>query len=133
MIPLAVVERAATDPLFLQHILSSKNEAFLLDLLFAEASKVSQSASVDLSSMELAARAAQAALEWVKSGARLVSEEVLEGRTAACEAREHRIQPPSSTLYRLMRTKSVCGLCGCDTDKKVRSATEACPAVPSRW
>lgn len=123
-VPWSAVQKASLDPLFLHHLFISRGDEFLLSMLFAEASS---SNSGKNSQPSLARSAVSATLKWIAAGLPFVTDEVFRRRINACENCPNRKQAPRKAVYSMLGTKFVCGLCGCDIEKKARLATEVCP------
>jgi len=90
--------------------------------------------------VEMLKTASLALARWSKVGFSVASEEVLEARLRACLSCPNIRQTASSeAVYKLMKTRASCALCGCDVEKKARMNSEKCPgADPSaagynRW
>ena len=128
-LPAHAVRKAAVDALYLHHLVASKGEPVLLELLFAEA----RTRPSPERPGRLRDQAGQVAKALVRSRLRFVGETERQQRLAACMACAHRQAPADGGLRRILRTRHVCGLCGCDVEKKARLAGEACPATPARW
>ena len=128
-LPVRAVQKAAADGLYLHHLMASKGEGVFLELLFAEADKRPAPERPE----RLQAQARQVVQALVRSRLRFVGEAERKARLAACMSCAHRQAPPDGGLQRLLRTRQVCGLCGCDVEKKTRLSGETCPATPSRW
>lgn len=103
----------------------------------------------ELTNMELAQNATKAIVSWAKSGFSSADFEMLERRENACLSCEY-LGKPGKVLQKLITSKSkehigkraadcVCKLCGCSISKKIRLASESCPASHpdnaglSRW
>ncbi|MFE7072534.1 hypothetical protein ACFU96_20885 [Streptomyces sp. NPDC057620] len=141
----SVIEQIANDPLFLHHLELCKGQPEMLDLLLGQGNaKEGGGASAGLSApsqqhpspgnAELLGRASVALGRWVASGFSRITDDEYRARLSACGQCEHLTEPPREGFYRLMgvaNEKTVCGLCGCDTRRKARLATEHCP--DHRW
>lgn len=90
---------------------------------------------------DLVKEASQALARWAKVGFSVVDDAALDQRLRACLAcpnlRTH--EAAAKAVYKLMKTRASCALCGCDVEKKARMSSEYCPgAAPdapgrNRW
>lgn len=134
-----VLRKIATDPLFVHHLRSCATEPRLLQILLREADPQAGTAGAgrapDIPTAELVGRAVAAFGRWAGTGFRFVPEDVQARRSAACASCTHLTGPGASLVYKIGRVPtdrpSTCGLCGCDVRRKVRLASETCPA--DRW
>jgi hypothetical protein len=81
----------------------------------------------DQSAFELMKQASHALARWGKVGFSIVDDEVLERRLRACLACPNLRTSRTATIYKLMKTRASCALCGCDVEKKARMSSEYCP------
>ncbi|PJI45461.1 MAG: hypothetical protein CTR54_05805 [Rhizobium sp.] len=136
-LPMHVVQRAATDPLFLHHLLTVGGDTMLLGILLGARGEIRPVEKADSTETELLWGAAKATIRWLTAGARFADQKTIAARLEACVSCEHRKPASHSRLYVMLKTKHVCGLCGCDIDMKVRLAHETCPDTTSsdhgRW
>jgi hypothetical protein len=137
-----LIAKIAEDPLFLQHLDACKGDVEMLEILLGETKSTSRAPAAKHDTVELIARAGAALTRWAASSFARVGDAEYNRRLSICQSCEHLSSPPTnSAIYRLAtavaNTKSVCGLCGCDTRKKARLATERCPDVgfgeEGRW
>lgn len=126
-LPTKVIEKAAIDPLFLHHLISCKSDSFMLTILFKECESITDSLSSQLSNSELLKGAISSTIKWLSSGARFVSTEEYEERINTCMECPNKSSPSTSPLYALLNTRYICGLCGCDIERKAKLTTESCP------
>ncbi|RDI50120.1 hypothetical protein [Nocardia mexicana] len=131
-----VLEKIAADPLFLHHLQLCKNDPVMLGLLLREVPQEQAAPVSEVKGTELIARAGLALARWTASGFQKVDRDTYERRLDACRACEHLSVPSASKLYGLVGTPkraepSVCGLCGCDVERKAWMVTEHCP--DNRW
>ncbi|MCX4968005.1 hypothetical protein OHA98_25240 [Streptomyces sp. NBC_00654] len=125
--------RISEDPLFLHHLELCKTDPELLNVLLGPDTD-SRPGTPDFGTTELLARAGAAVTRWAASGFKKVPDAVYLRRLDACRGCEHLALPMRNALYRLTGSadrKTVCGLCGCDVNRKARLATEKCP--DGRW
>jgi hypothetical protein len=133
-----VAAKAAREPLYLHHLITCRSDAFLRDLLLREAltHRLPENDNRQASS-ELLRKAAGALTSWLAAGAQFVDEESFSNRLAACNACEHKIPAPKVALYRLIQTRHICDICGCDVTKKAKLRSERCPdtaaGATGRW
>lgn len=133
-----LLQKIATDSLFLHHLILCKDDPELQDILLRETAVIvetSESAKVAGSTPELIGRAGIALARWIASGFERVSEDKYVRRMEACNSCEHLSASPDKAIYRLMggvpEIKAICGLCGCDVRRKAWPVTENCP--DGRW
>lgn len=76
---------------------------------------------------DLLKSAAVALVKWSKVGFSVASDEVVEARLRACLAcPDLQRRENKAMLYKILGTAAVCGLCGCDVEKKARMNSERC-------
>jgi hypothetical protein len=130
----ALLSKIVEDELFLHHLEVCRSDRRLLEILLREVSLPS-GAQPDRKSSELLGQAAFALTRWAASGFQRVDQFSYQRRLTTCQTCEHLTVPPNSVLYRLVgisqQTKTLCGLCGCDTRRKAWLASERCP--DDRW
>jgi len=127
-LPISVVAKAATEPLFLHHLVTTAGDSFLFDLLVqSEASALQSWHETVRRDSALFGSSAKAALKWIASGARFASKEIVKLRLKTCRSCPHRRTAPRTGMYALMKSQYVCELCGCDIDKKAILLSEKCP------
>jgi hypothetical protein len=127
-LPIPVVVKAMTDPLYLHHLITCKADDFMMRILTDEATNYSTSSgSSTIENTVLFKNAAAAALKWLISGAKLASESEYKSRINACRSCPHISLAPSTYLYRLIKSQLICSLCGCDIEIKAKILTEQCP------
>jgi hypothetical protein len=137
-LPTHVIEKAAVDPLFLHHLVNCKSDSFMLQLLFRESSMSAVELSKNhINNSQLFKSAVSAAIKWLSTGARFTAEDEYEARIHICFSCPNMSKPPTSPLYSLLNTRYICGLCGCDIERKAKLDTEACPdteySESGRW
>lgn len=126
-LPIKVTEKAAIDPLFLHHLISCKSEKIMLSILYKECDSNTEPLSNLFSNSDLLKSAVSSTIKWLSSGARFVSQEEYEDRINICMDCPNKSSPPSSPLYAILNSRYICGLCGCDIERKAKLTTEACP------
>jgi hypothetical protein len=137
-LPASVAINALTNPLFLHHLTTCRNEPFLLELLLKEEVDVAVTGTlVDHSSSQLVSSAAKAAIKWLRSGAQPMDESDYISRITVCQSCPNRQRAPDQRLYKLLKSQWICALCGCDIEKKARLRSEKCPdtafSLNGRW
>lgn len=76
----------------------------------------------------LLATASKALFKWARTGFLVAKEEVISERLRKC------LQCPNmvpikggNVMYKVLKTKAICKLCGCDIEQKARINSEMCP------
>jgi hypothetical protein len=129
-LPLATVERAASDPLFLHLLILERDQPEALARRIAEPVGRSRPKWTPEPTGLLLRRAIGALARWAAAGFGRVEEAVAERRRAACLACPELRDPSGHPVHRLAGAgdSRVCGLCSCAVDRKIWLPTEACPA-----
>jgi len=135
-VPKTVLLRALAEPAFAKKLLSARNSLRLLrPLLNDEANERFRRKPTNLALIQ---QATTAFLKWGKAGFSIVDQETLERREAACLDCPH-IGLSERFLQKMVARKkitgvpgkrlgaSICKLCNCVLDKKIKLATESCP------
>lgn len=129
-LPPEAAERAAADPLFLNRLVAERGTGEVVAGLVQGVVGRNPPKWAPPPSLTLIRSAAKALGRWAASGFGSVSEPVAQQRRAACLACPHLRAPGGHLIHKLAGAKdsTVCGLCSCAVDKKVRMPTETCPA-----
>jgi len=92
------------------------------------------------SSVDLLKSVSASIVQWGKVGFSVASEETVVARLSACLAcPDLRRRDAKAMIYEMIGTAAVCGLCGCDVEKKARMSSERCPGpalndpTKNRW
>lgn len=127
-LPDFVIIQAIKDPVYLSHLIASRSHKEFLSLLFREAEQKHTNIINDLEDSDLIKSLLKSINSWASEGFNLVSQEIFSARIKTCIDCEHCIEPPKDMLvYKILRSRKVCKLCGCDIHKKAKLASEACP------
>lgn len=135
-----VLVSAIHDETYARNLVANKRRPFYLKKLLNNPPDVESKHKPEHhhTSRELISNAANALLNWGKSGFMKVDDIVLEIRENACLSCPNMVDPekfiqkiiPSKSVSNKIgeRTgKHVCDLCGCHIGKKIQLVTEACP------
>ncbi|MER5886159.1 hypothetical protein ABT160_20245 [Streptomyces sp. NPDC001941] len=126
-----LLRSVAEDPLFLHHLQSCKDDPAMLELLLGPGRGPGERT---FGNAELVARAGVALARWARSGFARATDAVRDERLSVCRGCPHLTAADPGAAHRFTgagRGAGVCGLCGCDVDRKSRLATEECP--DGRW
>jgi hypothetical protein len=124
--------KLAEDPSFVYHLEVCKADPQMLRIVLGEAEHRASESNAGLrpTSVEIMGKAGIALARWAASGFGRVDPEEYRRRLSICNACEHLSEPPDDLIYRLApisKTRSICGLCGCDVRRKAWLITERCP------
>ncbi|MDA0631860.1 hypothetical protein OUY22_00385 [Nonomuraea sp. MCN248] len=128
-----VVLAVVDDPLYLHHLLISRQTPAFLRLLLDSPPETAGASPVPRSAAKLSRQAASSFWKWAKSGFEFVPDEQYERRLAACRQCPHLTDPPQSKLYDVATVarrgddRKICDLCGCVVASKARIPSETCP------
>lgn len=101
--------------------------------------RMRQNEPATIPSARLVATGLTAFRKWALAGFSLVDASRREKRLAACKSCPSYANAPATALYKAISAGSICAVCGCSVDKKVRLSTENCPSphpgnpLVSRW
>lgn len=128
-IPPRVVERAASDPLFLNRLIMVRDDPVATQALMATASGSLPKWTAPATVLALK-HLTLGMTRWAATGFQPVDAATLDTRVAACRHCPH-LSEPGQMLQKLVAGSEgkICGLCSCAIEKKAMLPTETCPAV----
>jgi hypothetical protein len=132
-VPGSALRAALTDRTYANNLLAARRDPAMLRLLLANPPHRS---GAEIPLRQLVSGAAAAFTRWAKTGFTVVDEATRARRAQACGRCPELTGPGSGTARRLLHTvsaaglddKTICGLCGCPIARKLRLASESCPA-----
>ncbi|MEL7222195.1 MAG: hypothetical protein AAGJ93_12805 [Bacteroidota bacterium] len=135
-VPEAVLLRTLAEPIFAKRLLAARNNLRLLLPLLND--DINERFKLKSSNLELIRKATAAFIKWGKSGFTIVDQDTLRRRETACLDCPHTGLSERFLQKMVARQKvtgvpgkrlgaSICKLCNCVLDKKIKLSTESCP------
>jgi hypothetical protein len=125
-VSMEVLQAALRDETYAHNLRVSCRSPAVLKMLLAKPLKLAP-ASRPFSTGELAVKAAEALGRWAKTGFSVVDQPTLERRKEACYSCPN-LSTANQAVYKFaLGSGSICSVCGCKVDSKMRLPSESCP------
>ena len=128
-VELSVLIGALRSEEYANNLLTCRNTpALLKSLLHSPPEYDIYKADSGQSTATLLVQASVSIAKWAKMGFTVADDEVITTRRKACLACPYLRATPDKIAYKMINTKAICNLCGCDIENKSRLNSESCPS-----